>query len=438
MAARAGGQEAPRVIAEGRLAAPLPGGLPGQVYERRCLKRTLGVDAPVSAWATLLSGAPGAPLRNIAVHWDEHFLYLAARTAGVTEARFDIDGAGDGWARGADNLSVRLSPPPGAGTVPVVEVRRFDSVQNREKSVWAASPLPLSAVRAAFVRLPDGDGWLSVALPRTELFGLRRKNGAEWGLRAAAGTGEAQAADARGTAATNFLHLILADRVDASGRDVLVKLGTPGGARLLDGQTLNVSMELRNAGREPVTVRRVFLQRLFLSDDARDGLEEREVTLAPGQRIRRELRAEVRALPLPQSLGEDAFLLAGGVELASGERIIARASYDVVAPFVVTLTVDDRPVDRAEPDRSRLAVVGIQARADLRRTAAVRLVLPSGWTVESGEPEKSVALAYASEVKGASFKVVPPPQTAPGDYALTAQVVIAGRIYRATATIRVL
>ena len=279
--------QAPPVIAEGRPAAPLPDASEDQYYERRRIKRTVPLDPSTvsTRWDRLHGAVPGTPIQSVYCDWDDQYLYFAVETAGPDEVRIDIDGAGDGWLRGADNLSVRVAPAGDGPSFCSVTAQRWDTVQNRDRPVWAASPIPVEALKAMQGR--GGAGTMTVvAVPATEVVGLIRRSGVEFGMRVSAGAGSATA-DRAETNLKPLLRLGLADDIAAAAGGISVRFFVRD-RELVPGEPLRGSLEARNESSETITLRRFFYSGSLAAEGA-------VVTICGRSRERRRSRIRFRS-----------------------------------------------------------------------------------------------------------------------------------------------
>jgi hypothetical protein len=412
----------------------------GFVYEKRRIKRTVPLDtalAPDGRWDLLYRiGGPGGEQQAVYVDWDDAYVYLGAETtAGPGPVRFDIDGRGDGWFRGVDNLSIVVGPPAADGGAPSVQARRWDTVQNRDRPVWAASPIAVGEMKAVAGRTPAGAYAVLLAVPRTEVIGLSRKPAEEWGLRVDVGVAALSVPEA---ALRPLLRLVLAEEVSADAAGGLTVGVTVRPRRIVPGEEIRIVLEARNEGAAPVRVTRLFVRGSQAAQPLFDAATFTGQVLAPGERVRREFRSRISP-----SAGIGTLVVTGGAEREDGAPALAAlASLDRLDPFTVALDLDKRPVVAAggapsSGPQKRTAVVAVSRRGHGRDQASVALTLPPGWRVENDDERRDVSLAFAGQIQPVYFKIVVPGDAAPGVYPVSARVDVAGRSYTTGGTVTV-
>ena len=445
----------PRFQPEGRATAPVPGGggvqvgtptpdVPsGLIYEKRRIKRTVMLEPAAldGRWDILYLAADTTGSRVAYFDWDSEYLYFAWESVAPEPIRFDIDGKGDGWIRGADNLSIQLTMPEGAGdaaaamVTPQIFLQRFDASGNRDRPEAARSPIPAADMKAVAGRTPRGTFVAMLAVPRSELLGLPRKPDVTFGLRVEPGLLPAPTEGTTVLSTKPMLRLTLADTVEANDRDLNVSLKIPGRRDLTAGNGLSAVLSVQNRGTEPVAFSRLFLRGSQNAVTVVDAASFTGTTLRPGEKITRELKSGVSTDTPIGSL-----VLTGGVEWPQGGAAAALASFDRVEPYSLTMDIDSRPVITAvagTQDPMREVVVTARSRMNERMKGTVILLLPAGWTLQEGELSRPVELRADGHIAPHRFKVLIPASTAPGDYPLEAAVELAGKKYTARGVITV-
>lgn len=425
------GPATPPVQVGAPVPAPNPADARGFDYEKRRIKRTVPLSPSAGVegvWDLLYATGEGEDRKAVYFDWDDNYLYLAAESAAPTDVRFDLDIRGDGWFRGADNLSITVSPPVDAAGLPRVSAQRWDTAQNKDRPVWAASPIPVSVMKAAVGRTPKGNWAALLALPRTEEAGLARKAGATFGFRADFGLPPALQEAALYTPRP-MLSLTLADAIDArrGGLRVQVK-ATP--REVVPGAGVRLALEVKNEGPDAARLGRLFLRGSQTAQPLLDAATFTGEVLQPGQKFTRELSSGVSG-----AAGLGTLVVAGGVETDDGAVLAALASFDRVEPFSIDLTIEDKPV-RAGVGETRTALVSLRSRSNRPARGKVTLQLPPGWSTEKGA-QREVSLGFAGERRGVYYEIAVPAGAMPGSYPIQADVRIAGRAYTAGGTVSV-
>lgn len=438
-----------------------PADAAGFRYERRRIKRTVPLDfsAPLEArWDLLYVAGSGGERRAAYLDWDDDFLYLALESPAPENLRVDLDAKGDGWFRGADNVVLEISAS-GA-----LAVARWDTVQNKERPVWAQSPIPASAVKTMFGRTPAGTFAVLLAVARTEAAGLERRPGAAFGLRASWGEPPVLPGDvATGAplAPTSFtprplLTLALADTVPvendaagaaAAGDGLSVRVSVAPRQVVLGTDQIRATLTAKNETAAPIRVSRLFLRGSQASAAMLDAATYTGATLGPGETVRRDFVFRVA-----QNAGLGSLVVAGGIEQGGGKILAALATFDRVEPYAVAFVLENRPVAaaasaappqagtaaQAAPRSSvtyqkRSANVTIRSRTNQRENADVTLDLPAGWGLEGGDQRRRVELPRgAGSERVLRYNVLVPPSAAPGVYAVRVTVQAGERTYSAS------
>ncbi len=442
------------MVPEGRPSAPVPVNSnvtqvapdgSGIIYEKMRIKRTVAIDPAAGLqnnWDVLYniqdsSGSAGD--RTVYCCWDDDYLYLAAEMPTTQAVRFDIDGRDDGWLRGADNLALLINPPDENKSPNIpgnVDIQRFDTVQNRDQPVWAASPIPLSALRIKVGRTPQGTYAVCVALPRTEMIGLDRKPGGGFGLRVeTAATLPSLESEINNIAVRPMLRLGLADTVDAAGGGLTVHVGLT--AREITPQdTVKATLEIKNTTQATIRVGKMFLRGAVGSAALVDSGTFTGADIPAGKSIKRELRTTIS--PTAPFGG---IVLTGGVETAEVGTLAALATFSKVEPYDVKFDLDQTPIPPgtvAGDLETRDARVTIRARAGGRENAKVTLALPTGWKIDKEDLVRNIRLSYSGDIRGTLYRIIVPEKVEPGRYPIKLTVEAGGRTYNQTGEIVVL
>ncbi|MFM7323287.1 MAG: hypothetical protein ACKO5K_17460 [Armatimonadota bacterium] len=387
----------PDIPADGRPAAPVPGH-PDRHYERRILRRSGPLDPAVGSeqWFPLMEPLEGQP--DLRAMWDGDGLAFSVRTFDGGPVVLDVDREGDGFERRAANYRVHWS---NAGAMPIV--RRWDHGQSGRAGAWAK--VDPAAVRC----LVSGDR-LIVVLPGKL---PARKNGGDVGVRLGRPSGDSFAVPPE---SNGFMVAEMVDEIPAAGLGLAVRL-TPFAKVVTDPGNLRAAVEIANVSGGEVEVRSWSLEGPAGAGDGSSG----EIRITPGAKLRREI-----TIVVPE--GDGARSLAYQLILTTkAGRLVARAAVERIDPCVIELRADDSPVVANAPDARRQRIVQVVLRSQSDKTVEARVSLspPAGWVVDGSE--RTVRLSYATEVKGASFKVTPPLGCPPGRYPVEGIVSVAGR-----------
>ncbi len=436
-----------RVQPDGRPALPVPvgangsqiapeGNASGVVYEPKRIKRTVPLDITgglAGKWDVLTVTGEGATARTTYFDWDETYLYLAVETnAPMREARFDLDLANDGWLKGADNLSIFVTPTAeGADAAPTVIAQRFDLAQNKDTPVWAASPIDVKEMMVKAGKTAFGTYVVLVALPRTETVSAARKPGTSVGVRIDAGNLPPYQNEAALIPVRPLLRLVLADQVDAIDGAVSITVDVNKREIIPNGE-LKATVEVKNSGTAPVRLSRVFLRGAGgVSGELLDDQKFAGAEVAPGKSVKREWKSN-----LPPQAPMGTFVLSGGADVdGTGKTLTGLTSFDQVEPYSIFMETDEKPVPQATTKgvpTIREARVFVRSRTTTKTAAKVTFTLPEGWKLENDAPtELTMNVAYIGVGRSPAFRVVVPPDAAPGRYAVSAKVEMNGRKYTA-------
>ena len=419
-------------------AADASGG--GNMYESQRIKRTVSLDAAGGLdgkWDPLYvvqDGSGGA--RTSYLDWDDNYLYIGIETPTAAEARVDIDGQNDGWLRGADNLSIVVTPAAeGSTDPPRVIAQRFDMAQNKEAPVWAASPILPSEIKASGAKTPRGTYALVLAIPRTEEIGLARKPGSAFGIRVETGapTLPASASEAVSIPVRPMLRVTLTESAEASFGGLNVRLLVNGPHNVTQGQEVRTTLEIKNTSAARKRFTRLFIRGSLNGADNVDESKSAGVDVEPGQTIKRELRSSV-APAAPTG----ALVFTGGGDLDDGNTVAALLSFNKVEPYYLYLETDNRPIpgggeNGKDPVRQVRVFVG--SRVNKKTVANVTIQLPEGWKLDSGAPNTTVTLVRDGDVELTKYNFVVPASAKLGAHTLRATVEVGGHSYTASKTV---
>lgn len=437
-----------------RVGTPAPDTTSGVTFERDRIKRTPQMLPKTalseSRWDLLYNVTEPTGRKTAYFDWDDNFIYLAWESPAPEAVRFDLDGASDGFLRGADNLQVQVETPisldPDAFSTAVpVTAELWDGARNPDLPVRAPAPLPASAIQAVAGRTVSGSYVVMVAIAKTELVGLPRIAGREIGLRVESGVPAIAPTGATILSNRPFVRLRLSDRVDAKTGDVRVTLKVLSGKNLVSGDTLRAELEARNEGKTPVSLTRLFVRGSQASQPFVDAATlNGGIILAPGKSTKVALQSVVT-----DTMPVGSHVLAGGAQWLPDTgaansvpvSVAALASFNRVEPFYTTISQPKLPV-LVSGERgiggTQTVVVTVGCRALSAERAQVVLTLPLGWSLDGGDGvDRVVALQGKNDERTLRFRLQIPAATAPGQYVIEARTAINDATYTTAATITV-
>jgi hypothetical protein len=427
----------------------------GVLYEKNRIKRTVSLDPSAGLdgrWDILyryvdgVAGevAGGVGIKTVYFDWDDDYIYLAMETPSATEVRFDIDGKDDGWLRGSDNLSLQISPPSGSEP-PKVIAQRFDTTSNKDRPSYADSTIPVSEIKVRTGQTPKGTYAAILALPKSEAIGLMRKNGASFGLRVDTGLLPAQAGAVDLLAVRPMLRLILAESITAQSENGLsLKVSVADARKNVPGEDIRIALELKNETKNSLRVSRLFVRGSLGTLNLVDASTYTSVVLEPGKKLRRDLRSSVSP-----AAGTGSYVVAGGAEWEDGTAVASLAAFDRLEPYNLDLKLDDKPISsgvivqpKKKDDKKgkkgekkvpvgdvRVAVISALSRIRAKEAATVKMRLPEGWTLESGETDRAFEFKAMGDMHPFFFKILVPLKADPGTYPISVTLEVAGRKY---------
>lgn len=407
-------------IAQGRPAAPLPSDW-DRFYERRVVRRTVvpDPDRVAAHWSPLVTSDPGASHPGVWMHWDDQSLVFAAEARRSEPLVADLDLDGDGFDKGQSNVRLTV----GAGQEKGV-VHRWERKPAADSGTWKEVPV----VDGALV-VVRGENVCAVVLRKSSAWDLPLRVGAPLGVRMYRpdSVPGLQAPDPE-----PVLRVELADEIPAAAAGITVRV-SPRRRDIVPGAKARVSVEITN-----VTEGRVSLRQVQVGGADGDSSHITASTvpgaeLGPGERFRRDFD-----LPVADSLGIAAFAIESVATLADGRVVTAKTSLDRIEPFGVELQMPAGTVASSgdERNRTRMAMVVVRGKSDTKADGTVELTVPPGWIVD-GPTKRTVQMSYATEVKGAPFKIRVPLGAPSGVYPVNAVVTIAGRTYEVRAQVTV-
>lgn len=416
-----------------------PSGTGVVLYETQRIKRTPPLnpaDGLQGKWDPLYTAQDGTGTRTAYMDWDDDFLYLALEVPSPRTVRFELDLRDDGWLRGADNVVLQVAPDGNTvNGVNGVLAYRFDTVQNRNRPVYAAAPVPVAEMRVRSGRTPNGTYAVTVGIPRREDAGLNLKPGDTFGIFVNAGD-LPDPADETELSLRPMMRVTLAEEIPAkTAGGLLVKIALDNRDNA-PGEGIKATLEIKNESTVPLRTGRMFLRGSLSSVPFVDSASFALQDIEPGKTVKKELRSSVApTAPL------GAIVVAGGFETADGGTITTFSSFNRVEPYDVSFEVEQRPVvgagETTQGD-TREAKVVVKSRVKAKDDMRVTLSLPEGWSLTSGKDVETKQLKFQGDTQGIFYKILVPANANPGEYPVSVTVEVGGKTYRRSDTIAIL
>lgn len=380
------------------------------------LRRTPTIDGVFSEgeWDAFYTVTDGPISGTVYCNWDDNFLYLATRTDRPATLVFDVDGGGDGWLRGSDNLEVVIGSVGGV-TPPAITARVLDATNSKDAPVWLEKNIDVKSISFAG-KVVNGEQFVEVAIPKS-LGSLVLRAGVTLGLRA-----EFLPAGANYTATQPYEpHLLLdATLVDSRAQPAVginPKL-VLSDSRCVAGQKLFATFELYNQTDVKVPLKSLTWAGQGSSASAVNML--REVTIAPIPAFRRVKYGYKTVLPTDLAVGS--YTLTATAETADGKQIQSTAAFSVVEPLQVQMTIDPDPILIVGPTRFEIAISVFSAAPFTVKGDIEFTKIPAGFELEDKRPR--IPITADKENSKATRRIgVKIPSTIPaGDYTFEANV----------------
>jgi len=402
---------------------------PRYPFDRQRLKRRPVLDGVISEgeWDPLYTISDGPVNGTVYLNWDDDFLYMAAKTDQPAWVIFDIDANDDGWLRGADNLEITVAPVS-AGVMPPIIARILDAASGKDQPVWNDRVVDTKSIQVA-AKAGGNTYVVELAVPKG-IAGLTPRPNATIGFRA-------DFLPANQTPAPTppyEPHLLLdVDLVDArvTGAPGVSPKLTLEDQRVIPGGTLNATLELLSGSDEPIPVKWVAWKGDGAAADIL--LSERNPNV-PAINPRKSLKLRY-SCRLPDTAVPGFYQLNASAELTNGRTVQATASFQVVEPFVLTMSASPEPAFPSDQAKERV-IVEIQCAVPGYTRGDVELQAPAGWVIE-GRHKKGFESQHQDSVIRAPFFVVIPSATQPGDYVLHARVTWHKREWRTSHVLHV-
>lgn len=374
-----------------------------------------------SEWQPLYTIGTGTDATATFLTWDEGNLYIAAKLPKPGWLVLNLDAAGDGWLRGADNLEIIVAPRDATGVAPI-STRLLDAAANKDAPVWndtVVDPKVLNAVIAD----DNGAEVVEIAVPKG-IAGLQPRPDGTIGFRA--DVLPAAAPTPTPTAPYEphlLLDLVMVETKTVAAPGMSPKL-TLEDARLVPGQTLRANLDVANQ----IETERRFRSVAWQGEGPAANILKlvREVTVPPVKGLK-SIRLKY-ASPLPENAVPGFYQLSSAAVLDDGSTVSATTIFQVVEPITVQFTVEPQSVTLVGPTKVR-AVVTIDCAAPGYAKGAVSIEPPAGWEI-NGKPK----LLFSSHKQDTSdrlvFNLTAPSTTKAGEYSIGASITYRDRTWK--------
>lgn len=395
--------------------------------QRLKLRPVIDGDIGATEWTPLYTVSEGPVTGTVYMNWDDDNVYLAARTNQVGWMVVDLDAAGDGWLRGADNLEIAVAPLGASGTPPLT-ARLLDAVANRDVPVWNTSVVSPQQIQCV-VRQNGGGQSVEMAIPRG-VAGVTPREGAQMGVRVDfLPTGTVPAATAPYEPHL-LLDVTLVESRSTGVTGVVPRLSLED-SELVPGQVLHATLDLVNQVDTRRTVRSVTWTGVGPAQNYVKLL--REVNIPPILGLKT-LRLRY-ATPLPEATVPGFYQLTVSAVLDDGSEVSATASFSVVEAFTIQLDADPLDIALIGPTNVKVTVIVSSAAPGFKK-AEVTLSPPASWELK-GKPRRSVNVHRENGVGRVTYGLTIPSVTQTGEYRISAEVTWRGRSWTAHRTIKV-
>lgn len=397
------------------------------------IRRTVQIDGVIEdgEWDPFYTVTDGPVKGTIYCNWDSDNLYLAARTDQPATVLFDVDAAGDGWLRGADNLEIVVGSIQEGSPLTMV-VRQLDA-GSKDSPSWVTKAIEGRGVVAAG-KVVNGTQVVEIAIPK-DTAGLVLRPGANIALR-----GEflpAGPASAYIPTQPFEPHLLL----DASLVETRIQAATGVNPRLtlsdykcVPGQKLFATLELFNQTDLAVPIKSLlWTGRGGASSDAVNTLREVAVPILPPLK---RLKFGYKTM-LPSDLALGSYTMVVTAEMENGKQVESVASFTVVEPLQVQMSSDPDPVAVQKSATLTVNVDVFSAVPDHMHGEVELTTVPAGWELQ-GNKKRHVDIDREDARKVTHFEFRLPSNTTAGDYPVEAVVRWHGREWRAKHVARVI
>lgn len=395
--------------------------------QRLKLRPTLDGEIGPSEWSPFATISDGPVVGTVYLNWDDDFLYIAYRTEAPAWCIVNVDTAGDGWLRGADNLELVVSPVDTAASAPLT-VRVLDAAVNRDAPIWNDSAIKAADI-ALMVRRAGSGQVVEMAVPRG-MAGLSLRPGALLGFRAdflPAGTTPVSTAPYEPHLLLD-INLVESRAVGATGIVPRLSLAD---SQLVSGQDLEATLELINQVDTPRTIRSVSWTGIGPAQNYLKTLREVALPAVNGLKTTR-LRY---SSPLPDTIIPGVYQFEVTAVMDDGSTVAANTSFSVQEQFEIQLDAEPPQVALIGPTEIKLTVTVRSAVPGFKK-ADVVITPPASWEIK-GKPKRSVNIHREDGTVRVVYTAIVPSATQTGDYQVTADVQWRGKTWTTHRVIKV-
>lgn len=392
-------------------------------FDAQRLKGAPKIDGVLGAseWQPLYTIGEGADATATYLTWDEGNLYIAARLAKPGWLVIDLDAAGDGWLRGADNLEIVVAPRDATGVAPIT-TRLLDAAANKDAPVWndtVVDPKVLNAVIAD----DKGAQVVEIAIPKG-IAGLQPRADGTIGFRADILPAAASAPTPTAPYEPHLLlDLVMVETKTVAAPGMSPKL-TLEDARLVPGQTLRANLDVANQ----IETERRFRSISWQGEGPAANIlkQVREVTVPSVKGLKSVRMKYVSALP--ENTVPGFYQLSSSAILDDGSTVSATTIFQVVEPITVQFAVEPQSVTLVGPTKLR-AVVTIDCAAPGYSKGSVSIEPPAGWEI-NGKPKLLFSSHKQDTADKLAFNLTAPSTTKAGEYSIGATITYGDRTWK--------
>jgi hypothetical protein len=329
---------------------------------------------------------------NSYLQWDWDALYLAATLPAGKHLLISLDGRGDGWLVGADNVEIAVSSTGGAA---VTRARLLDA-SNVAGPRWEPAGLIEKALRA--VAAPDGLNWtVEMRIPSTLAVGLEVKDGARMAARF--DPLDETALEPHFPRACAPFALVMDKGFNVP--DGVTWKPNFRARRMQAGAGIHMGFEIANAGPGALNLRRIKFSGYGETDRWVDQVERAVDPVPAGTKAKFDYDTKT-STEIPPGF----HTVIVGCELADGSSLQALCSFEVL-PLITFEWGLPEVVEMGPGDTSVSGWVRIRNNSSKRINSAFDMSLPPGWQLKRGEGKRFVLYGPADKFRVGVEIVIP-------------------------------